>query len=115
MNSLLFLYEGNKINFDLSFKEYAGNNKEIKILVNKNENNIFICPKCNENINLNKEKLDELKLSNDKIKDNINIIKLHIENVIKISSKYSLDNQLKNINKILTLITEDIKKNNEIP
>ena len=43
INSLLFLYEGNKINFDLSFKEYANfidrNKNELKIFVNKNENN----------------------------------------------------------------------------
>ena len=44
IDSLLFLYEGNKVNFDLSFKEQANeidrNNHEMKILVNKNENNI---------------------------------------------------------------------------
>ena len=49
MDSLLFLYEGNKVNFDLSFKEQANiidkNNQEMKILVNKNENN------CNNIIN----------------------------------------------------------------
>ena len=41
MNSLLFLYEGNKVNFDLSFKEQVGssdrNGKEIKIIVKKIE------------------------------------------------------------------------------
>ena len=41
MNSLLFLYEGNKVNFDLTFKEQAGssneNSKEIKIMVKKIE------------------------------------------------------------------------------
>ena len=39
----MFLYEGNKINFDLNFKEQANDidrsNHEMKILVNKNENN----------------------------------------------------------------------------
>ena len=39
MNSLLFLYHGNKINFELSFKEQANiidiNNHEMKILVDK--------------------------------------------------------------------------------
>ena len=44
MDSLLFLYEGNKVNFDLSFQEQANlkdrNNHEMKILVNKNDNNI---------------------------------------------------------------------------
>ena len=49
MNSLLFLYEGNKVNFDLCFKEQANiidkNNQEMKIIVNKNKNN------CNNIIN----------------------------------------------------------------
>ena len=44
LESLLFLYEGNKVNFDLTFKEHANdidrNNHEMKILVNKNDNNI---------------------------------------------------------------------------
>ena len=43
IDSLLFLYERNKVNFDLSFKEQANdidrNDHEMKILVNKNENN----------------------------------------------------------------------------
>ena len=43
MDSLLFLYEGNKVNFDLSFHEQANttdrNNHEMKILINKNDNN----------------------------------------------------------------------------
>ena len=40
MNSLLFLYGGNKVNFDLSFEEHASfidrNSYEMNILVNKN-------------------------------------------------------------------------------
>ena len=43
LDSLLFLYEGNKINFDLTFKEQVNdkdkNNHEMKILVNKIDNN----------------------------------------------------------------------------
>ena len=49
-DSLLFLYEEKKVNFDLSFKEQVNdidrNNHEMKILVHKNENN--------SNINNNK-------------------------------------------------------------
>ena len=44
MDSLLFLYGENKVIFDLSFEEQANdldrNNHEMKILVNKNDNNI---------------------------------------------------------------------------
>ena len=39
MNSLLFLYNGNKVDFDLSFKEQANdidrNNNQMKILVSE--------------------------------------------------------------------------------
>ena len=62
MNSLLFLYEGNKVNFKLSFKEQANdkdrNNNQMKILVSK----------CDEKNNLNSEKLDEIMLSIIKLK-----------------------------------------------
>ena len=44
LDSLLFLYEGNPINLDLSFKEQANpiniNKQEVKILVRKKENNL---------------------------------------------------------------------------
>ena len=60
------------------------------------------------------EKFDELILANDEIKDSINGIKFQIDNIIKISSTdYSIKNQLKNINRMLNMINDDIKKNNE--
>ena len=97
MNSLLFLYEGNKVNFDLSFKEHSNdidrNNHQMKILVSE----------CNEKNNLNSEKIDEIILSNKKMKDNIMNIKLQKDNVINISSNNSLNNQSKNINNILNI------------
>ncbi len=70
--SLIFLYEGNKVNFELSFKEQANyidrNNHQMKILVSE----------CDEKNNLNSEKLDEIKNSINniklKMKKNINYI-----------------------------------------
>ena len=60
------------------------------------------------------EKFDELILANDEIKDSINGIKFQIDNIIKISSTdYSIKNQLKNINRMLNMINDDIKKNNQ--
>ena len=68
IDSLLFLYEGNKVNFDLSFKEQVNdkdkNNHEMKILVNKNENNSNI-----DNTNSNYENVNCLKNRN--LLDNI--------------------------------------------
>ena len=79
IESLIFLYEGNKVNFELSFKEQANyidrNNHQMKILVSE----------CDEKNNLNSEKLDE-------IKNSINNIKLKMENNIKISSNNLLEN-----------------------
>ena len=114
MNTLFFLYRGNQVNFELSFKDHVNpidrNNNEMKILVYK-----FVCPECNEKINLNKEKLEKIILCNEEIEDSIKNIKLKIDNIIKISSKNSLNIQLQNINNMLINVVENIKKNkNEI-
>ena len=79
MNSLLFLYHGNKINFELSFKEQANildrNNLKMKVLVKKKEdntnninNNIIISNTVKSNSNCgnidclkNKNLLDNIK------------------------------------------------------
>ena len=81
LDSLLFLYKGNKVNFDLSFKEQTNdvdrNNNEIKILLNKNDNNINnindnITISHNIKINSNSENVDSLKIGN--LLDNIKSI-----------------------------------------
>jgi hypothetical protein len=115
INSLLFLYGGNQMNMELKFKEQASsmdiNNKEMNVLVYKNENDDdFICPHCNKKIKL--EKIDEIILINNNIKDTINGIKLNIDNIIKLSNNNNISIQLKNINFLLNAINEDIKKNN---
>ena len=78
MDSLFFLYRGNKVNFDKSFKEQANiidmNVHEMKILVNKNAD---ITNSIHNNIisiksNLNSENADCLK--NENILDNIKSI-----------------------------------------
>ena len=117
MNSVFFLYGGNRINFELKFKEQANSidrgNKKMRVLVYKNENDEFICPKCGEQIKLSSEKIDEIIASNKNIQDVINGIKFNIENTIKISTINAINIQLKNISLLLNTITEDIKKNNE--
>ena len=116
INSLLFLYGGNQMNMELKFKEQASsmdiNNKEMNVLVYKNENDDdFICPHCNKKIKL--EKIDEIILINNNIKDIINGIKFTIDNIIKLSKDNNISFQLKNINIIVNTINEDINKNNE--
>ena len=113
-NLLLFLYGGEALNFELSFGAQANmidrENKEMKVLVFKNDNDELICPKCGERIKLNKEKIDEILSGNNEIKDTINGIKLTIENMIKTSSNDLMNFQLKNINKMLIMVIEDFKK-----
>ena len=111
INSLIFLYGGKQINFNLNYNEQANmidkERNEMKILVYKNEDNEYICPKCGEKIKLNIT--DDIILSINNIKDVIDGIKLNIDNIIKISSNKSINIQLKNINLIINTLNEDIK------
>ena len=54
INSLIFLYGGNQLNFQLKFKDQASiidkERNEMKVLVYKNEDYQLICPKCGEKI-----------------------------------------------------------------
>ena len=117
MNSLLFLYGGNQLNSELSFNEQANSldktNNEMKVLVYKNVNNDYICPKCGSKIQLDTKKIDNIISSYNSIKDKIIGIQSQLENMINNTSMNPIFNQLKNINFILNTINEDISKNNE--
>ena len=102
MNSLLFLYEGNKVNFDLSFKEQANeidrNNHEMKILVNKNENNTNI----NNNITVSNTKNTECLLDNAKSTFFSRILFSYLDEKIKLKViKYNKKLQEKIHNKLI--------------
>lgn len=116
INSLIFLYNGNIINFELSFQEQANSldksKNEMKILVYTKEYDKYICPKCNKK-QINLKDLDEIIISNNEIKEKVNGVKFMIENMIKNSFIEAMNSQLKNINIILNTINEDIKKNND--
>ena len=115
MNSLVFLYGGNQINFELKFKDQANHLdlKENKMNILVYENELFICPKCKQIIQLNIQKLNDIILFNKKIIDTISGIKFQIDNIIKISESSPINTQLKNINKLFDIINEDIKNNYE--
>ena len=87
INSLIFLYNGTKINFNLSYKEQKIDKEtnEIKVIVYGNEIGDLICPKCGEEVQLNAEKINDIILSINKLKEKIDGAKLIIENIIKIS------------------------------
>ena len=117
LDSLVFLYGGVQINFEKTFQEQANlldkSKKQMKILVIKDENKEFICPKCGEKVEIKTEKIDEIILSNDNIKDTINGIQFQLDNIIKISKENTMNIQLKNINILLKTLKDDIQKNNE--
>ena len=115
INTLLFLYGGNQLNFNISFRELVKDEQrnEIKILVYINEKEEFICPKCGEKIKLNKERIDDIILSINNLKGTIDSAKYIIESVIKISSVNNINMQLKGVNLILNSLNEDIKKAKE--
>ena len=110
INTLVFIYGGNQLNYNLKFKDVITDkeSKEIKVLVYSNENDEFICPKCGEKIKLNTEKIDDIILSINNLKETIDSAKSLLENVIEKST--SNNSQLKGINIILNTLNEDIKK-----
>ena len=115
INSLIFLYGGSKLNLESTFDEQANsldrNYKKMKVLVYINEDDGFTCPKCGGKIKLNTEELDKIILSLNEIKDTVDGIKIQIDNMIKNSSVNAVNIQLKNINKMINIINEDITKN----
>ena len=112
INTLVFLYGGNQLNFNLKFKDIITDKKsyEMKVLVYSNETDEFICPKCREKIKLNTDKIDDIILSLNNLKETMDSAKLMLENVIKISSINNVNVQLKGINIILNTLNEDIQK-----
>ena len=113
INSLVFLYGGSQLKFNLKFKE-AINDKEsndMKVLVYSNENEQgYICSRCGENIKLNKEIIDNIILSINNLKETIDSAKLMLENVIKISSVNDVNIQIKGVNIILNTLNDNIIK-----
>ena len=112
LNSLVFLYGGNQLNFLLKFKDLVTDKErnEMKVLVYSKENEEFTCPKCGEKIKLNTEKIDDIILSINNLKETIDSAKTMIESIIKVSSVNSVNIQLKGVNIILNTLNEDIKK-----
>ena len=89
--------------FSLVFRNNYNTNE-----MKASENYGLICPKCGEEMNT--EKINDITLNNNKIKNYINDIELQIEIIIKNNS----NDLLNNITNILKIIKEDIKKNDEI-
>ena len=75
-----------------------------------NELDNFGCPNSGEKIKLNTEKIDNIILSINNIKETLDGAKLIINNIIKNSSMNSVNMQLKSKNSILNSMNEEILK-----
>ena len=82
----------------------------MKVLVYTKEDEGFTCPKCGEKIKLITERIDDIILSINNLKDTIDGAKLIIESVIKTSTVNHVNIQLKSANLILNTLNEDIEK-----
>ena len=105
INSLLFIYEGEQINFDSKLSNYQD------LIDNKKNIFVYACLKCEQKNQLNKQKLNEINLSNNNIIESINGIKYQIDNIIKTNTNYQINCQLKNIINNLNIINQDIINN----
>ena len=116
INYYSFEYSGCKVDLELSFDDLAlpidKTDNKMVISVTKIENEGNYCPYCDKNILLKTKDVDELTLSNNKIKNYINEIKNSIEKLIKICSINSINIQLQNVNIILTSINAQIENYN---
>ena len=97
INSLIFLYRGNQLNFNSNFNQQINiidkERNVMKILVYKNEDSKCINPKCDEKIKLNNENTDDIILYINNIKEKINSTKSSIDNIIKLSSDNLINNK----------------------
>ena len=112
INLLLFLYGGNKINLELTFREQVNsidnNINEMKILVYKQDDGLK-CPKCGEIINI--DILDIKENEN----DILNGLKNQIENIINLNDINKIKNQIKCIKIVIdNIILENEKYKNNI-
>ena len=111
LDSLLFLHQGKQIDFDLNFTQLANEEdktlNEMKISVYKTELIGLVSPAHD------KEKINEILVSNNNIRNTLNEMNLKIENIIKNSTINSINDNLKNLNTQLNTINEEIKINNE--
>ena len=128
-NSLIFIYGGNQINYNLKFIEQANTidkgRKEMNILVYENNENELKCPKCHEPLNIDNNIFENLMKLNININDMLNELKSQIElikNINEIKTKIKVINHLindimdennnykKQIQNLLTFNNNEIKK-----
>ena len=109
INSLIFLFGGNKLNFDKTFVQTTKENK-ITVLVYKNENDMYV----NSGKLIANKIMDVIILLNKDINNSLIGLKNTLDNVMnEIINKKNLtysNNKMQSINTMINDINEKIKK-----
>ena len=117
INSFSFLYNGNKINLELSFEDLAlpneKENNKIKIIVIKNEVDKNYCPFCEVKTSLKVKEVELITLSNNSIIKGINNFQNHIQTFISNCYLNSIKIQLQNVSYLLISISEQLENYNK--
>jgi len=117
INSLLFIYGGNKINYELTYKQQANsmdsNTNTMKILVYKSDNDGLKCQKCGEIIHL--PIIDNLIKYNNDQADKLIEMKNQIDNIINLNDIKDITRKIKLVKIIIdNLISENEKSLKDI-
>ena len=111
LDSLYFIYNGNKINLDLNFKEQANSidkkRNQMNILVFRKENDVLKCKKCGEVISL--PILNNILKNINNQKDMLIEMKNQIENIINL---YDINDIIRKI-KLLKIVVDNLISENE--
>ena len=117
INSFSFLYNGNKINLELSLEDLAlpneKENNKIKIIVIKNEVDKNYCPFCEVKTSLKVKEVELITLSNNSIIKGINNFQNHIQTFISNCYLNSIKIQLQNVSYLLISINEQLENYNK--
>ena len=117
INSLLFIYGGDKINYELTYKQQANsidnNTNLMKILVYKNDNDGLKCQKCGEIIQL--PIIDNFIKYNNEQADKLIEMKNQIDNMINLNNIKDIIRKIKLVKIIIdNLISENEKSLKDI-
>jgi hypothetical protein len=112
INSLIFIYNGNKINYELTFKKQSNSmdnaRNQMNVLVYQNENDELKCKKCGEIMHL--DIIDNIIKFNKEEKETIIEMKNQIDNILNLNNIDDILRKIKFIKSVLNnLITEKDK------
>jgi hypothetical protein len=112
VNSLIFIYNGNKINYELTFKKQSNSvdnaRNQMNVLVYQNENDELKCKKCGEIMHL--DIIDNIIKFNKEEKETIIEMKNQIDNILNLNNIDDILRKIKFIKSVLNnLITEKDK------